>query len=186
MKTFLKLFFLSIAINLIPLFARAQSEQVCFMLDPQGKPMDLSYLCRGSKSDSNMPNRVSTQQRTSGVFTAPIKRREFGIPVIDVKFNGRHTFEMLLDTGASFTMLTPEMARALNIKQEGIMLVNTPSDSMVEVPTSKVAHAAVGGAVSQNMVVAISSSLPLGLLGQNFFGHYDVTIKRDVIEFRLR
>jgi aspartyl protease family protein len=36
------------------------------------------------------------------------------------------------------------------------------------------------------MVVAISSSLPLGLLGQNFFGHYDVTIKQDVIEFRLR
>ncbi|MBE9168876.1 aspartyl protease family protein [Pleurocapsales cyanobacterium LEGE 06147] len=186
MKTFLKLFILSIAINFIPLFAHAQSEQVCFMLDVHGKPMDLSHLCRGSTNNSNMPNRASTQQRTSGVFTAPIKRREFGIPVIDVKFNDRHTFEMLLDTGASFTMLTPGMAKTLAIKQEGIMLVNTPSDRMVEVPTSSVASAAVAGAVSTNMVVAISSSLPLGLLGQNFFGHYDVTIKQDVIEFRLR
>jgi predicted aspartyl protease len=184
MKTLLKLFILSIAINFIPSFTLAQSEQVCFMLDAQGKPMDLSHLCRGSTNNS--PSGVSTQQRTSGVFSAPIKRREFGIPVIDVKFNNKHTFEMLLDTGASFTMLTPEMAQALNIKQEGIMLVNTPSDRMVEVPTSSVASAAVAGAVSTNMVVAISSSLPLGLLGQNFFGHYDVTIKKDVIEFRLR
>jgi aspartyl protease family protein len=43
-----------------------------------------------------------------------------------------------------------------------------------------------GGIVAKNVVVGISPSLSLGLLGQDFLGHFDVTIKKNVIEFRAR
>ena len=46
----------------------------------------------------------------------------------------------------------------------------------------------VGGAVIKNVPVAIAPSpeLEVGLLGHDFFGDYDVTIKRDLVEFRPR
>ena len=43
-----------------------------------------------------------------------------------------------------------------------------------------------GGLAVNNVVVAISPSLDIGLLGQDFFGNKDITIKQDVIEFRSR
>ena len=173
-------------VNSIPTVAYAQNQQGCFMVDAQGNPLDLSYLCGGSTTNSNSSNTTFTSGHKSGIFIAKIKRRQFGIPVIDVKFNGKHTFEMMLDTGASFTMLTPEMANTLKFRRDGIMYINTPSDRKVEVPTGLLSSASVGGAMSKNIRVAISSSLPIGLLGQNFFGQYDVTIRQDVIEFRKR
>jgi aspartyl protease family protein len=182
MKNIFKLLVLSLTINFMSLAVEAQDSGECIMFDANGKPIDLSYLC----DPGNRSKKASTQEANTGIFTTPIKRREHGIPVIDVQFDGKHTFEMFLDTGASFTVVTPNMAKTLGIKQEGIMLMNTPSDSRVEVPTGRVNSAVVGGAVSNNLIVAISTALPLGLLGQNFFSHYDVTIKQDVIEFRQR
>ncbi len=44
----------------------------------------------------------------------------------------------------------------------------------------------VAGAVKSNITVAIAPMLKVGLLGQDFFAEYDVTIKEDVVEFRAR
>ena len=166
-------------VNTIPNIAFAQNQQGCFMVDAQGNPLDLSHLCGGS-------NRAYTSGGRSGRFIAKIKRRESGIPVIDVKFNNKYTFEMMLDTGASLTVLTPKMANALKFRADGIIYVATPSDRQVEVLTGLLSSASVGGATSKNIRVAISSSLDMGLLGQNFFSEYDITIKEDTIEFRKR
>ncbi|MHC5830812.1 MAG: retroviral-like aspartic protease family protein, partial [Nostoc sp.] len=46
------------------------------------------------------------------VFTAPIKRRIGGTPIVEVTFNGQQKFEMIVDTGASGTVITQEMADA--------------------------------------------------------------------------
>ena len=32
-------------VNIVPTAAYAQNQQGCFMLDAQGNPLDLSYLC---------------------------------------------------------------------------------------------------------------------------------------------
>ena len=173
-------------VNTIPTIASAQNQQGCFMVDSQGNPLDLSHLCGGSNTNSNGSNRAYTSGGRSGRFIAKIKRRESGIPVIDVKFNDKYTFEMMLDTGASLTVLTPKMANALKFRADGIIYVATPSDRQVEVLTGLLSSASVGGATSKNIRVAISSFLDMGLLGQNFFSEYDITIKEDTIEFRKR
>ncbi|MDZ8067148.1 MAG: retropepsin-like aspartic protease [Nostoc sp. DedQUE08] len=119
------------------------------------------------------------------VFTAPIKRRIGGTPIVEVTFNGQQQFEMIVDTGASGTVITQEMANALGIVTVGKAKANTASSRAVEFPVGYVNSMAVGGVVVNRVAVAIAGAeLETGLLGHDFFGNYDVTIKRNVVEFR--
>lgn len=119
------------------------------------------------------------------VFTAPIKRRIGGTPIVEVTFNGQQQFEMIVDTGASGTVITQEMANALGIVTVGKAKANTASSRAVEFPVGYVNSMAVGGVIVNKIPVAIAGAeLETGLLGHDFFGNYDVTIKRNVVEFR--
>ncbi|MCC5608729.1 retroviral-like aspartic protease family protein [Nostoc sp. CHAB 5834] len=119
------------------------------------------------------------------VFTAPIKRRLGGTPIVEVTFNGQRQFEMIVDTGASGTVITQEMANTLGIVPVGKAKANTASSRAVEFPVGYVNSMAVGGVTVNRVAVAIAGTeLETGLLGHDFFGNYDVTIKRNVVEFR--
>lgn len=122
------------------------------------------------------------------VFQALIKSRNGGTPVVDVNFNGVGRFEMIVDTGASGTVITQQMASALGVVPVGKAKANTASQRNVEFEIGYVNSIEVGGAIVKNVPVAIapSSDLEIGLLGQDFFSNYDVTIKRDVVEFHTR
>ncbi len=146
-----------------------------------------------SPISSPFPNSVQTPPSlggaaSQGVFQAAIKNRYGGTPVIDVTFNGSEQFEMIVDTGASGTVITQQMASALRVVPVGRAKANTASDRNVEFAIGNINSIEVGGAVVKNVSVAIAptANLDLGLLGQDFFGSYDVTIKRDVVEFRPR
>ena len=120
------------------------------------------------------------------VFQAKIKRRAGGTPVIDVVFNGNKTFEMIVDTGASGTLITQRMATALGVKTVGIARAGIADGSVVEFPIGRVQSIGVGGALIRNVEVAIARQMEIGLLGHDFFGNYDVKIKKDVVEFYVR
>jgi predicted aspartyl protease len=128
----------------------------------------------------------TTQQRNEAVvFVAPIKRRVGGTPIIDVTFNGNQQFEMILDTGASGTVITQGMANALRIVPFGKAKANTASAKAVEFPIGYVNSIEVGGVTVKKIPVAIAGTeLETGLLGHDFFGDYEITIKRDAVEFR--
>ncbi len=120
------------------------------------------------------------------VYQAAIKRRVSGTPVIEVTFNGDRKFDMIVDTGASGTVLTQQTANALGLVPVARAKANTASAKAVEFPIGYVDSINVGGAVVRDIPVAIAptSVLETGLLGHDFFGNYDVTIKRNVVEFR--
>ncbi|MBD1826520.1 retroviral-like aspartic protease family protein [Microcoleus vaginatus GB1-A2] len=120
------------------------------------------------------------------VFQAKIKRRAGGTPVIDVVFNGNNTFEMIVDTGASGTLITQRMATALQVKPVRTVRAGIADGSVVEFPIGMVRSIRVGGAAIQNVEVAIAKQMQIGLLGHDFFGNYDVKIKKDVVEFYVR
>jgi aspartyl protease family protein len=160
--------------------AIAQEVEGCFMRTSSGKIVNLNGgICPMPAGGAIAPN-------ASGIYTIPIKRREANIPVVDVTFNGKETFEMLLDTGASGTVITPEIANALQVKQTGVVQADTPSQQNVEFAIGKIASVQAGGLVAENVNVAISPALDIGLLGQDFFGGYDITIKEEVIELKIR
>lgn len=122
------------------------------------------------------------------VYQAIIKRRLGGTPVINVTFNGTQQFEMIVDTGASGTVITQQTAATLGVVPVAKAKANTASAKDVEFDIGYVDSIEAGGAVIKNVPIAIapSSELEIGLLGHDFFGNYDVTFKRDVVEFRLR
>ena len=135
------------------------------------------------RAPSNPAAKPSANQK---VFQAKIKRRAGGTPVIDVVFNGNKTFEMIVDTGASGTLITQRMASLLGVRPVRTVRAGIADGSVVVFPIGVVRSIRVGGAVIQNVEVAIAKRMQIGLLGHNFFGNYDVKIKKDVVEFYVR
>lgn len=143
-----------------------------------------SVATKLSPAESGLPS-SAVLIPDEAVFTAPIKRRIGGTPIVEVTFNGQQQFEMIVDTGASGTVITQEMANALGIVPVGKAKANTASSRAVEFPVGYVNSMAVGGVIVNKVAVAIAGAeLETGLLGHDFFGNYDVTIKRNVVEFR--
>jgi predicted aspartyl protease len=117
----------------------------------------------------------------------PITRREGNTPVISVNFNSTQSFEMIVDTGASGTLITPDMAKALDVKQVSETHVDTASERSVSFPMGYVQSMEAGGIEVKNVMVAVAGEqLRLGLLGHDFFGNYDITIRKHEVEFRAR
>jgi predicted aspartyl protease len=130
---------------------------------------------------------VPSAIESANVFYAPIVRREGNTPVIQVTFNGQQTFDMIVDTGASGTLITNQMAQALNVVPVAAAMVDTASQRGVTVPLGYVSSISVNGAMANNVLVAIAGpQLSTGLLGHDFFGGYDVTIRENEVEFRER
>lgn len=171
---------ITVLISLTWAVAMAKGQDAaCFMITSSGKVMDLSNLC------GDQPTKA-TATLAKGVFQAPIKRRHHGIPVINVNFNGTHTFEMLVDTGASNIVLTPQVAAVVGFTPTGTVKASSATERGVEMALGRIASVEVAGAVLKNPEVTVSPALDIGLLGENFFKDYDVTVRENVIEFRTR
>jgi predicted aspartyl protease len=173
--------------------ASAQEYEGCFLVDPKGRVIELGGLC----PESQIPTQAAIEGLPpvpglpssnvgDGIIRVPIKYRAGGTPVVDVKFNGSQTFEMLVDTGATGTVITPAMADALGVEETGTAIVATASQREVEMPLGFVQSIDVGGITIQDVEVGISDALDLGLLGQDLLAQYDITIRNETIEFHTR
>lgn len=122
---------------------------------------------------------------TDGRYEAPIVQSIHGIPVIQVNFEDQ-TFPMMVDTGASGTLITPAMATALAVRPIG-QVVSATANGMVTFDVGYVRSIEVDGAKVYNVPVAIGlPDLEMGLLGHDFFQYFDVVIREDVVEFHPR
>ncbi len=120
-------------------------------------------------------------------FSAPIKWKAGGIPIIDVKFDGKRAIEMAVDTGASGTLIPHKDARMLNLQPVATKQVAIADGSIVGLPIAPVRSIELDGRIKRNMIVAIAPpSMPIGLLGHDFYDGYDITIKERAVEFRRR
>ena len=155
--------------------ATAEDPGACYMVTSSGKTVGLERLCGNIAAPSD-----------NKVFRVPVKRRFGGTPVIDVTFNDKKTFEMIVDTGASGTIITQSMANTLKLQTTGTMQAQIADGSQVEFPTSKVKSIAVGGVIANNLQVAIAPKASIGLLGHDFFGNYDIKILEKEVEFHPR
>jgi len=157
-----------------------------FILQPLPQPVRVQVK-KLPPAVSSLPqtlNQAKEKERQE-VFSVPIKRRMGGTPIIEVTFNGNQQFEMIVDTGASGTVITQQMASSLGVVTVGKAKANTASSKAVEFSIGYVDTIEAGGVSVNKVPVAIAGSdLETGLLGHDFFGNYDLTIKRDVVEFR--
>lgn len=107
----------------------------------------------------------------------PIQSRRGGTPVIAVTLRssrGAQTFSMLFDTGATGTLITAEMARAIGVTVVGETQARIADGSIVTLPIGYVDAVELGGLRREQVKVAIGGSD--GLLGQNIYGQYGIAI----------
>jgi predicted aspartyl protease len=129
---------------------------------------------------------IALTQPNSGIYHAPIIKRVSGVPIIYVTFNGNQRFPMAVDTGASGTLITPEMATALGVATVEQVKARTANGDVI-LDTGYVSSMEVDGVITRDVLVAIGlPDLTVGLLGHDFFGNFDVTVRQDTVEFHPR
>jgi len=128
---------------------------------------------RTSAPPATAPESTSSSQRVQ----VPIVRRLHGTPVVQVTFNGTRRYDMILDTGASRTLITRKMADDLGIVTTDRMVAATASQAEVSFDIGTMRSIAVGDVVLENSPVSIGDAVSIGLLGNDFLRDYDVTIR---------
>lgn len=153
---------------------------------PQSSSRPLETLTPRITSPEPAPVTSAPEPPNERVIRAPIKRRLGRTPVIEIIFNDQHIFDMIVDSGASGTVITQAMANTLGVVPEGEIAATTASEKGAKFSVGRVESIAVGKAVVKDVPVAIAGpDLDIGLLGQDFLSQYNVSIKRDVVEFEI-
>jgi len=178
----------------------AEDPGMCYMITQGGQTVNLDKLCGliPSQKVAQLPLEARDESREiphihshsrankHKVARIPIKRHLGETPVIAVRFNNKQTFDMILDTGANSTLITRNMARKLRIKTDGIMEAEIADGTEIKLLTGHVKSIAVNGLVAKNIKVAIAPKAGIGLLGHDFFKHYDLRISDTEVEFHRR
>jgi clan AA aspartic protease (TIGR02281 family) len=139
-----------------------------------------------SKSAPKVVNapQISTLPQ-SNVFSILIAQKLGGIPVIEVNLNSEKVL-MLLDTGASRTLITKSIAQRLQLQTTGLATAKT-ANGTATFSTATIDKIKFGDGETNDVMVAVGQNdLPYGLLGHDVYDGYDITIKENSIEFRKR
>jgi predicted aspartyl protease len=134
---------------------------------------------------------LPVSDNSGNMTVVPIKVRRHRIFVKAV-LNDAKSVNLLLDTGATTSLLTPEIAAVVGIepaadaKKRTVYLLG---DKQVEMPFVKLPVIRVGDATVKNLSVGIYSVEPDqpsidGILGEDFLSHYIVSV--DHVSKRLK
>ncbi len=136
------------------------------------------------------PQAVTTIQLAAAAkadtFVLPIVHKLGGVPVIEVTFNNNYKVPMLLDTGASHTLITRATADRMQLQVSGSSQAKTANGTTTFQVTT-IDNIKFGNGEANAVQVAIGQQdLPYGLLGHDVYDGYDITIKENSIEFHKR
>ncbi len=105
--------------------------------------------------------------------------------VVPALVNQRHTATFLVDTGASYTVITPQMARQLgiSINRDTTTVPVTTANGTVNAPLVTIKQMMLGGMRVDNVEAVVTdlgdSPQISGLLGMSFFHGMDLSFKHD-------
>ncbi len=138
-------------------------------------------------SSPPIPAPIATAQIVDpNIFAIPIEKKLGGVPVIQVTFNNNDRVLMMLDTGASRTLITRSIAEQLKLATSGNSQAKTANGTAI-FKTATIDRIKFGNGQANAVQVAIGQNdLPYGLLGHDVYHGYDITIKESSIEFRKR
>lgn len=118
--------------------------------------------------------------------------RHYTVDVTIINGYDEVDFRLMIDTGASMTLLTPEAAERLDIVISSIerrQQLATPG-GLVDAPVYQIEALAVGQEIVWDLPIAIASfetgeGLIDGLIGMDFLGKFDFKIDQDNEELKL-
>ena len=165
-------------------YAQAQLDR----LSNPPEPVPLAQVTTPTATSQSQSLSVSPSPSSGSAnrFTVPIVSRSGGTPVIMVTFNGGTSFPMILDTGASGTLITQTVADRLGLSPTGQIRAATASARSVTLSTTRVDSLTVGSITRRNITVAVGDAVSVGLLGNDFHQGYDIVIRANTVEFIRR
>ncbi|MDA0866359.1 MAG: retropepsin-like aspartic protease [Cyanobacteria bacterium] len=131
---------------------------------------------------ANQERAANAPDENGRVARIPIVERRGGTPLVSVSLaaeGGSQRFNMLFDTGATVTLITEAMARAIGFKAAGQATVTVADGRQVALPIGYI-DIEVGGLVKRNVLVAVGGDA--GLLGQDVYGEYGLSVGGAVID----
>ena len=152
------------------------------------RPVLENRLPAPAKAEGQTPE---TPPPVGGYVTVPLQMVGRSV-TLSVKLNGERQARLILDTGATLTLLSRAIARDLGLYGESPVssaLVNT-AGGQVSVDVMRIGMIEAGAASARNVPVAIYD-LPdapptvEGLLGLSFLSHFLVTLDMEHGELRL-
>jgi clan AA aspartic protease (TIGR02281 family) len=156
---------------------------------PSSDQKDLESTKKGNKAEKPDPNIDSikiTQIDQSQSFSLPIVAKNNNVPIIEIVINGRDRVQMMLDTGASKTLLTKGVAERLKLASQGKTTAKTANGN-AEFDTVKLDSLEFGPGKVTNLTVAVGdNNLNYGLLGHDVYKGYDITLTEDSVQFKKR
>jgi predicted aspartyl protease len=131
------------------------------------------------------PDTPDTSSHTAAAVLSPIAAEVIdNHMLVRAILNDTEPVTLLLDTGTTYTMLTPETARRAGLRltrQRPMGLLKVVGGQQVRFPLVSIAELAMGEAVVKNLQVGILAAFPGtrpvdGLLGGDFLGHFTLTL----------
>ncbi len=143
-------------------------------------------------SDSTLSNEPSDHTNTDHDITIPLQKMG-GSFVAQVNLNNERTAHLIVDTGASMTVLSTNIAIDLGIlgtTDNELLTVNTAGGS-VQVNMNYLHSLSVGKAQAHHVAVAIHDLPDIpeqieGLLGMSFLKHFLITLDAEHARLILR
>jgi clan AA aspartic protease (TIGR02281 family) len=171
-----------LAAKVLPKYERelATAKQQAVGFRPKSAPKVVN-----SSQTATLPQTNIQSDLQNNIFSIPIAQKLGGIPVIEVSFNNQKVL-MLLDTGASRTLITKSIAQKLQLQTTGLATAKT-ANGTATFSTTTIDKIRFGNGEMNNVMVAVGQTdLAYGLLGHDVYDGYDITIKESSIEFRKR
>ena len=123
----------------------------------------------------------SANRRTAAKATVPFEKQG-QVVVIEAMLNGKTPAKLVVDTGATYTMISAATAKELDIDRSGNerRLPIQTANGMIQAPLTSLESINVGGVEMKNLAAVIHDVVPnsqlAGLLGLNFLSNFRMDI----------
>lgn len=139
----------------------------------------VTYTTSNPGADWTPPTPVASAM--SGEIVLPYQQSN-GAIIVDVMVNEQMTKPFILDTGASYTIISPQLVQALYLKptflQEEVTLQT--ANGKINAPLVNLQSVRIGNLKTANVTAAIhnfdETSTVFGLLGLSFLNRFQVTV----------
>lgn len=148
-----------------------------------------AYWAKVGLNMINSGGTTATQGGTSKV-TLNIEEHNSVIVVKNVSINNNVNANFILDTGATYTVISPELARKLGLNLNNTSKINLiTANGTIQASKATLNNISINGLSAKNVEVAVSNmgtntTLP-GLLGMSFLKNFKVTIDKSAGKLTL-
>lgn len=166
-----------------PIIVNMARESLQKLYDPLNRSIAAVWaLPRTEISSPADPLQPSPRKTLTEIKLVPQPDNTYVVPAV---VNHHHAATFLVDTGASYTVITPQMAQQLGLNfEEGSTTVPvTTANGVVQAPLIRLKQLSLGSLKVENVeavVADLGDVSPIsGLLGMSFFHGMELSFKQD-------